>query len=661
MNKKLLVSALFLALAPMLASAGETIHVYPVPGIFFDEGADNQKGVASKISPEIGKVLKANIRQNVGYAGQAIAKNFNNLTQQIDAKNRYRTLAVSVQVTRASRFEVNKKDGTRDIYLPLTLSLYFSNPLTGEVLQSFNQTRVTTFTSTPDTIAAKISQYTQQSFERTLDELLTHAASQFKPYVVEATVKETWKGYGILDKGYAAGIGKDDILLDTDGNEIKIEHAGQDYAVATPIGGKISSGGRYARTSMMKLSDVKKPRVLVVVSDGNADIPDAVMSQLFADQLGADAQFAVLPLNANYGKVQSAIDSNTQIGSAVSGQRELPDYFTRLVVPDVVEYEKPTNLTYKTQRHYKSWAFAELLAKNGQVLFARHADENLQDVVTNGIGIAAADRREVALKNALVELADKFSKEVKFKHTTLEITSAENGQLWVDDTAQVLQLGQAVRIYREISKDVLVPTWEARVEAREGGRIALRTQLEIAGSPPAPSKGDKLLIDQINTPAGGAMRLAYCPNPKSQVGSQFVPRYDELAYAVAAQTGFNMVNRSLKGLVERRVGSASGFKANIKLPEAAFDQCLESLYRIDPVDSPCEGDACSTRYKVKTAFRQKQGDTVSQQMILEHTFKTSGYQQNIDSTQLGQLQRAELYEDVGELLKQTAKNLFQTK
>jgi len=479
--------------------------------------------------------------------------------------------------------------------------------------------------------------------------------------VVEATVKETWKGYGILDKGYAAGIGKDDILLDAGGNEIKIEHAGQDYAVATPIGGKISSGGRYARTSMMKLSDVKKPRVLVVVSDGNADIPDAVMSQLFADQLGADAQFAVLPLNANYGKVQAAIDSNTQIGSAVSGQRELPDYFIRLVVPDVVEYEKPTNLAYKTQRHYKSWAFAELLAKNGQVLFARHADESLQDVVTNGIGIAAADRHEVVLKNVLVELAEKFSKEVKFKHSTLEITDAENGQLWVDDTAQVLQPGQAVRIYREISKDVLVPTWEARVEAREGRRIALRAQLEIAGSPPAPSKGDKLLIDQINTPAGGAMRLAYCPNPKSQVGSQFVPRYDELAYAVAAQTGFNMVNRSLKGLVERRVGSASGFKANIKLPEAAFDQCLESLYRIDPVDSPCEGDACSTRYKVKTAFRQKQGDTVGKQMILEHTFKTSGYQQNIDSTQLGQLQRAELYEDVGELLNQTAKNLFQTK
>ncbi|MFO1234485.1 MAG: hypothetical protein U1E47_05230 [Rivihabitans pingtungensis] len=61
---------------------------------------------------------------------------------------------------------------------------------------------------------------------------------------------------------------------------------------------------------------------------------------------------------------------------------------------------------------------AELLAKNGQVLFARHADENLQDVVTNGIGIAAAIHCEVALKNALVTgLAEQIFKEVKFKHT----------------------------------------------------------------------------------------------------------------------------------------------------------------------------------------------------------------------------------------------------
>ena len=62
-----------------------------------------------------------------------------------------------------------------------------------------------------------------------------------------------------------------------------------------------------------------------------------------------------------------------------------------------------------------------------------------------------------------------------------------------------------------------------------------------------------------------------------------------------------------------------------------------------------------TRYKVKTAFRQKQGDTVGKQMILEHTFKNHGYQQNIDSAQLGSCKRAELYGGCWQLLNQTAK------
>ena len=73
---------------------------------------------------------------------------------------------------------------------------------------------------------------------------------------LKATVKETWKATAFWTR-LCGRDWQDDILLDTDGNEIKIEHAGQDYAVATPIGGKISSGGRYARTSMMKLSDVR--------------------------------------------------------------------------------------------------------------------------------------------------------------------------------------------------------------------------------------------------------------------------------------------------------------------------------------------------------------------------------------------------------------------
>ncbi|MFO1234486.1 MAG: hypothetical protein U1E47_05235 [Rivihabitans pingtungensis] len=77
------------------------------------------------------------------------------------------------------------------------------------------------------------SQYTQQSFEPHLDELLTHAASQFKLYGWRC--RSHRKGWRLLDKAMRAGIGD---IRNADGNEIKIEHAGQDYAVATPVNGK---------------------------------------------------------------------------------------------------------------------------------------------------------------------------------------------------------------------------------------------------------------------------------------------------------------------------------------------------------------------------------------------------------------------------------------
>ena len=120
--------------------------------------------------------------------------------------------------------------------------------------------------------------------------------------------------------------------------------------------------------------------------------------------------------------------------------------------------------------------------KNGQVLFARHADENLQDVVTNGIGIVAADRREVALKNALVELADKFSKEVKFKHHAGNYQRGKRPALG-RRYRPVLQLGQAVRIYRKSAKTCWYPLGKRGLRRVRAAVLPWCTQLEIAGSP----------------------------------------------------------------------------------------------------------------------------------------------------------------------------------
>ncbi len=53
----------------------------------------------------------------------------------------------------------------------------------------------------------------------------------------------------------------------------------------------------------MALSEVKKPRVLALVSDGNDDLSDAVSSSSSPDGSAA-APFATLPLNGNFSQVQ---------------------------------------------------------------------------------------------------------------------------------------------------------------------------------------------------------------------------------------------------------------------------------------------------------------------------------------------------------------------
>jgi hypothetical protein len=176
----------------------------------------------------------------------------------------------------------------------------------------------------------------------------------------------------------------------------------------------------------MALSDVKKPRVLALVSDGNTDLSDAVSTQLFTDKLGSNAPFATLPLNANFSQVQASIDSHTGIGHEVNSNRALPDYFIRMVLPPARTYTLATNLSYKTQQSYQAWAFAELLSRDGRVLYSADVNQRIDDTVTNQSGFSVADRKEVILKNALSDLADRFSNEVRFMPVMLKVTDTSS-------------------------------------------------------------------------------------------------------------------------------------------------------------------------------------------------------------------------------------------
>ncbi|MGO4308007.1 hypothetical protein [Cupriavidus sp. RAF12] len=632
------------------AAAAAGVGLYVVPGIFFDDAGAGAG--SSKIDPAFRPAL--DMKQSVAKLQERAQAHFKTLAPTIDSKNRLRTLALSVQVTRASRYQIEKSDGTTDIYLPLTLSLYFSNPMTGEVLQSFSQTRydvmTVTLASGKAAIDASVANAYRNGFATLLDTMLAGAAGQFNPYVVETRVVDTWRGFVILDRGYRAGIGKGDVMNDG-ASEIRVEHAGADYAVAVPVLGAPKDGAVFSRAGTMALSDVKKPRVLALVSDGNDDLSNAVSTQLFTDKLGSGAPFATLPLNGNFSQVQASIDSNTSIGHEVSGKRALPDYFIRMVVPPARQYALPTNLAYKTLQSYQAWAFAELLSRDGRVLYAADVTQRIDDTITDKAGFNAADRREVVLKNALNDLADRFSKEVRFQPLTLKVVATNADTFQVDDAAGALQSGDTIRVYHGIGKpgplteEALVPTWEATVVSRDGARVTASPVLPIAGKPPRPESGDVVLADSVANAHGGGQRMAYCPAEKSQIGTVALDRFNLLAYAGAASAKVVMINPALADLVKGRVGGQSGFARDLALRPGSYDRCIEALYRIDPRDRKCEDGLCAQGYNVRLAYRQRAGGNVVGQAILEHGFVSNGYPATADATNVNALQAMDLDRD----------------
>ncbi|WP_454725531.1 MULTISPECIES: hypothetical protein [Cupriavidus] len=629
-------------------AAPAAVGLYVVPGIFFDDGTPGAG--SSKIDPAFRSAL--DVKQASALLQARAQAHFKALAPNLDSKNRLRTLALSVQVTRVSRYRIDKSDGTTDIYLPITLSVYFSNPMTGEVLQSFSQTRYDVMTVAQGAAGtdAKVAAAYRAGFAALLDSTLAAAAAQFNPYVVETRVADTWRGFVILDQGYQAGIGKGDVLNDGE-SEIRVESAGQRHAVAVPVLGTPRDGAVFSRANTMALSDVRKPRVLALVSDGNPDLSDAVSTQLFTDKLGSGAPFATLPLNANFSQVQASIDSNTGIGHEVSGRRALPDYFIRMVVPPARQYELPTNLGYKVRQSYQAWAFAELLSRDGRVLYAADVSQRIDDTVTDKSGFNAADRREVVLKNALDDLAERFGKEIRFKPLSLKVSGAAGDTFEVDDPGMNLQIGDTIRTYRNagrpggLAEDALVPTWEASVVGRDGARVTASPVLPVAGKPPRPAAGDLVLLDTVANAGASGQRMAYCPAQKSQVGSVALERFDWLAYASAAQAPVVMVNPGLAALVKGKVGGQSGFASDLALRPGAYDKCLEALYRIDPKERKCDDGMCAQGYGIRLAYRQKAGGSTTGQAILEHAFTSNGYPAAADAENVGALQRIDLDKD----------------
>jgi len=520
-------------------------------------------------------------------------------------------------VTRADQYSVDKSDGTTDIYLPVAINIFFTNILTGEVLYSASNTSYVLLTETQvdyknGQSKQKILPAYKDKLFQVIKDVLTDASKNFTPLEIKATIVEEWKGYFVLNKGIDSGISVGQELNKENGAGLKIIYSGKSYSVGVPMLGEFKEKDELSAFTTMTVSDVKKPRVMIIDADTPPDMPGAYASTQFAEELGGKASFIIIPVNPDFSNVLQDIASNQGLQQTeVTQKRELPNYFLRLKVLTPIVYELATSQDYGKQRVFEASAFAELLDKTGRVLYSTVVHEEIRDtVLTNGMAFDLQVRNKVLYGNLLKTLSNKFIKDVRFDRNELKlqkVTSKNNGadyqaEIQLFDQAGLLATNQNVQIMHRLEnissieeKVAYIPTWSAHVAERNGNIATLQSDMSMSNSfIQIQESTDFALIESSGKSTQSRLSFALCEESKD-IGTINLPELKDVAYFSLGNvfhqpffgSDYSVSAKHLTFEKEMESFENSGFKPREKSVPIAPQYCLSPLLKVTEIDRKC--------------------------------------------------------------------------
>ena len=493
---------------PTLVFAKADIQVYPLKALFIVDKAKENRAFMKAMS------ATGNNENDRQYAisrfYEVFTKKFPNSVTTINDQNKYTSFVAYLQIPRVSQYKIQKTGNLVDLYLPMTMTISFANIVTGEVLYTYTYTYWTKRESTGSSLndeKTTIELY-RETYNSLLEKVLTGAKQNFRPFSVSATIKKEWNGMYILGKGNANGIAKGDTLIGPNGIMLNVFYAAESYSVALPMMGAPRTGMVFSKMSNGNLDELKKPKVMLMrgtTVKSETRIPQQMIYQLFINALGKKAAFSLISIDRSFYDAQKVTTTDTGLSFKVTQERELPDYYLRLQFNGPVSVTLPSNKPDVRYDEHSVRACGDLLDRTGRVLYGKCVDERITDEVVAGIRFSRDDRQEVVIKNALIKLADDFTKAVKFKRFKLPVQSVEGDMMMVSDKAGLLPIGSNAFNFRDtgeiegIGESVYVPTWLLNVTDRKEMLAGTALVGSLTKAMPRPSMDDIVLLESMVT------------------------------------------------------------------------------------------------------------------------------------------------------------------
>lgn len=656
----LALSALAALLAPGAAQAAAEARVYPVRGVFWDSSeqlALDQRFLAALDVPRMSAQVKDAL--DAAFAGR---------TGELTQKTGGHTFAVSFHLTRMASYKASKPDGNVELRTPVTGSIYFTNVLTGEILFTATATNAALALVSgrldEASMRAEADKLTMSSLNALVAQLCKQASASFQPRAVEARVTALHNGMFVLGAGYKQGVQSGDSLEDEQSNLVRVVYAGPDYSVAQAVlADGVQVGAAFRKYVVGKIDGRLRPRATVVVDQVAPGFSSEYVSQLFTEELGQQAPLSMVQVNRNFSGLLHAVAQQASIATASTAQRDTPDLLVRLRVADPIVYEARTNLGFRTVRNFEANAYAELIDTTGRVLFISSGHERQKIEVNNGFDLDPQARREIVIKNVLLDLAKQMGTLAEAAPDSATVArvgadgvfAATPGKSYAQQTNGYLLRPTELRINGKASK-VLFPLAEAYAGQGSASETRIAPGIPLGKEQRAAAPGDVFETLRLGTAPRSAAAFSLCRDSEN-LGSVATPDFDRLAsMAVAKAMPGYYYAPDIQGNADALVNARNGFREGIKWTIPAVQACLQPVQRVDLAGEEC-GEQCQKSVTARYTIRVRDKGAVASRIGLESKFRTSGYEKSTSPAAVASLVQADLVDEAQKLLSGIAAKL----
>lgn len=656
---------LSLTLCAQRANASVEAKVYPVPGLFWNEKetkAIDQRFMKSRDRGQLSLRVKA-----------ALERAFAGRIGKLNKESADYTFAVSFHLTRMTTYKATKADGNVELLAPVTGSVYFTNVLTGEILFAVSGTNTARALLHAKELEGggavrEADKLYDSALLALIDQLSKTANESFQPKVVETQVAGLQNGLILLSGGYKQGIQLGDKLEDEASGLIKVVYAGSDYSVAKEeLVSGVKIGSVFHKFIVGKIDGRLRPRTTVVVDKlANSFSPEYVTA-LFSEQLGDKAPLTLVQVNGNFSELLNTVVQENDLTTGSTLKRKVPDLIIRLRVDDPIQFETKTNLAFKTVRGFEANAFAEVIDNTGRVLFTAAGHDLQQIEVTRGLDLAPEARLEIAIKNALVTLAQEMGKLAEGKFESVNVVRAEKDSAFVATQGKVFAQNQRGFVLRTAefkiagkSRKLLFPLYEATAEERTGNETRVDTKGLFLGTQQQPiAAGDIFESLQLGTAPKTAATFGLCSTSET-LGTVTTPDFESI---VSVALGKSMPGMyyipDIRKAADAVIGPGQGFDAAVQWDMPTLATCLQPVQRVDITGEAC-AEHCQKQVTARYTIRVKNGDVIAARVAMESKFQTVGYDKSTGEQDVAKLVRSDLVDEAHKLLNQVAAKLVLT-